>query len=139
LPVPIADVVYSVPYDAFIGRSTTGGFVGRESVQDVMCARLDFTDEFVDVRVWIPTSGQPLPRRVELVYKLSPGTPMARIDFTSWDLTPQIADETFDFQGGEAAKEVSFEQFTSRLLSGRDPAASPATSDAYAPGDAASQ
>lgn len=28
LPVPIADVVYSVPYDAFIGRNTKGGFVG---------------------------------------------------------------------------------------------------------------
>jgi hypothetical protein len=29
LPVPIGDVVYSSPYDAFIGSGTEGGFVGR--------------------------------------------------------------------------------------------------------------
>jgi hypothetical protein len=76
---------------------------------------------------------------VELVYKQAAGAPMARIDFTSWDLTPQIADETFDFQGGEAAQEVSLEQFTSRLLAGGDPAADAATSDSGAPGDTAAQ
>ncbi len=32
LPVPIGDVVYSSPYHAFIGPSTKGGFVGRESL-----------------------------------------------------------------------------------------------------------
>jgi len=35
LPVPIADVVYSVPYEAFIGRDTKGGFVGRETIAGV--------------------------------------------------------------------------------------------------------
>jgi hypothetical protein len=136
VPVPIADVVYSVPYDAFIGRSTKGGFVGREIIDGVDCARLDYTDDFVDVRVWIPSSAQPLPRRVELVYKQVPGAPMARIDFTSWDLTPQIDDRTFTFQPGEAAKQIPFEQFASRLLSGGQPADS-ATLGGRAPGGAA--
>jgi hypothetical protein len=135
VPVPIADVVYSVPYEAFIGRSTKGGFVGRETVDGVRCARLAYTDDFVDVRVWIPSSGQPLPRRVELVYKQAPGAPTARIDFTSWDLTPQIADGTFTFQPGEAAKQIPLEQFTSRLLSGGQPADS-ATSAPGASGEA---
>ena len=30
LPVPIADVVYASPYDAFIGSSTKGGLVARK-------------------------------------------------------------------------------------------------------------
>jgi hypothetical protein len=124
VPVPIADVVYSVPYDAFIGRTTKGGFAGRETVDAVSCARLAYTDDFVDVQVWIPSSGQPLPRRVELVYKQAPGAPKARIDFTSWDLTPQIADGTFTFRPGEAAKQIPLEQFTSSLLSGGQPGGS---------------
>jgi len=118
LPVPIADVVYSVPYEAFIGRNTKGGFVGRETIDETACAHLAYTDEFVDVGVWIPASGQPLPRRVELVYKRAPGAPKARIDFTSWDLSPQIAEGTFRFTPGGAATQVAFEDLTARLLSG---------------------
>jgi hypothetical protein len=118
LPVPIADVVYRVPYEAFIGRNTTGGFVGRETIDSVACARLAYTDEFVGVTVWIPTSGQPLPRRVELVYKRAPGAPRARIDFTKWDLAPQIPDGTFRFVPGDAATQVAFEDLTAALLSG---------------------
>jgi hypothetical protein len=125
LPVPFADVVYSVPYEAFIGRNTKGGFVGRETVDGTACARLAYSDEFVDVGVWIPASGQPLPRRVTLVYKRAPGAPEARIDFTSWDLSPQVADEMFRFAPG-GAMQVAFEDLTARLLSGgRVPGSAP--------------
>jgi len=128
LPVPIADVVYSVPYEAFIGRSTKGGFDGRETIDGVACARLVYTDAFVDVRVWIPSAGQTLPRRVELVYKRAQGAPKARIDFTSWDLAPRIADGTFTFKPVAGTTQVAFEQFVSGLLSGgHAAAATPAT------------
>jgi hypothetical protein len=135
LPVPIADVVYSVPYEAFIGRNTKGGFVGRETIDDTACARLAYTDEFVDVGVWIPSSGQPLPRRVELVYKRAPGAPKARIDFTSWDLSPQIADGTFTFAPGGGATQVAFEDLVARLLS-VGPVPGPASTGQAAPRDA---
>ena len=131
LPVPIADVVYSVPYDAFIGRNTKGGFVGREVIDGARCAHLRYTDEFIDVQLWIPESGQPLPRRVKLTYKQTRGAPTAHLDFTNWDLAPQIADGTFTFQAGAAEKRIPFEQFTSRILSGRQPASS---TPAAAPG-----
>jgi len=58
---------------------------------------------------------------VELIYKQAPGAPRARIDFTSWDLSPRIADGSFTFQPGEAAKQVAFEQFVGGLLSGGNP------------------
>jgi hypothetical protein len=135
LPVPIADVVYSVPYEAFIGPSTTGGFVGRETIDGVACARLAFTDDFVDVGVWIPSSGQPLPRRVELVYKRAPGAPKARMDFTSWDLAPQIAEGTFRFVPGGAARQIAFGDLAAALLSGGQ-LASPDPSAPAAPVDA---
>ena len=121
LPVPVADVVYSVPYEAFIGPTTEGGFAGRENIDGIECARLDYTDEFVDVRVWIPSSGQPLPRRVELAYKQVKGAPIARMDFTSWDLAPEIGERTFVFQPGDAAREIPLEEFAFRLLAGGQP------------------
>ena len=121
LPVPIADVIYSRPYDAFIGRDTKGGFVGRETIDGVACAHLKYVDSLVDVQIWIPSSGQPLPRRVELVYKQAPGVPRARIDFTSWDLAPRITDEAFTFRREDAPRQVPFEQIVASLLSTEGP------------------
>ena len=117
LPVPIADVVYSAPYDAFIGRTTKGGFVGRETIDGVSCAHLSYSDEFVDVQVWVPSAGQPLPRRVRLVYKKAPGAPAARIDFTRWDLAPTIAGGTFTFTPAGPTGPITFERFVAGLLS----------------------
>lgn len=117
LPVPIADVIYSVPYDAFIGPNTKGGFVGRETIDGVQCARLSYGDEFVDVQVWVPSTGPPLPRRVQLVYKTTPGSPVARIDFTRWEIDPKIADGLFAFKPDEATAPMVFEQFVAGMFS----------------------
>ena len=139
LPVPFADVIYSVPYEAFIGSGTKGGYVGDETINGIKCAHFGYIDNFVDVQVWIPSSGQPLPRRVELVYKRVPGAPKARIDFTSWDLAPQIVDGAFSFQPGKALKEIAFEQLVNRLLSGESPTAKLATPSSSTPGTASAR
>jgi len=120
LPVPIADVIYSLPYEAFVGRDTKGGFVGRETIDGVECAHLAYVDNLVDVQIWIPSSGQPLPRRVELVYRQAPGAPKARIDFTSWNLAPRFADEVFAFRPGAAPQQVAFEQLVASMLSAEE-------------------
>ena len=81
LPVPIADVVYSVPYEAFLGPGTKGGFAGRENLDGTACVRLAYTDAAVDVQVWIPAVGaaasatrrtdlQPSARRAEGAHRL---------------------------------------------------------------------
>lgn len=123
LPVSIADVIYASPYDAFIGRTTKGGFVGRETIEGVACAQLAYSDAFVDVRVWIPSSGQPLPRRVELGYKQGTGVVKTRIDYTKWDLQPQIADSMFSFQPDPAFTQIDIAQFAASLTSGAQPSA----------------
>lgn len=135
-PVPIADVIYSVPYEAFVGPGTKGGFVGRETVDGVECAHLSYTDAYVGVEVWIPSSGQPLPRRVELVYKQASGAPKARLDFKSWDLSPQAVGPAFAFEPPAATTRIAFEQFMARQTSGDQPP-SPATTAPPSPGDKA--
>ena len=118
LPVPIADVVYSVPYEAFIGPKTKGGFDGREELDGVACVRLVYSDDAVGVRVWLPVSGQPLPRRVELTYNRAPGAPRSRMDFTRWDLAPPVAEGTFRFDQGAATTEMAFQDLVAGLLAG---------------------
>ena len=132
-PVPFADVVYSVPYEAFVGPSTRGGFVGRETIGGVPCARLSYADDHVGVELWIPSSGSPLPRRVELAYRRVPGAPKARIDFTHWDLAPEVTEAAFAFQPKAGSAAIPFEELAAFQLSpGRYASAVPPT-DAAVP------
>lgn len=56
LPVSIGDVVYSSLYDAFIGSSTKGGLIRQEMIEGVLCHKLDYVDNLVQVSVWVPTA-----------------------------------------------------------------------------------
>ncbi len=123
LPVPIGDVIYSSPYDAFIGSSTKGGIVGEETIDGVRCAKLDYADDFVQVKLWLPASGQALLRRLELVYKKAPTPLTARLNFTSWNLNAAVNDAAFAFKPSSSRDQVDFGHFTSGLLARVVPAA----------------
>jgi hypothetical protein len=122
LPIPIGDVVYSSPYDAFIGSSTMGGVVGQETIDGVPCSKLDYGDDLVQVRLWLPTSGQPLPRRLEIVYKKAPTSLTTQLNFSNWNLNAPVTDSTFTFQPPKS-KAVAFGDFTADLVKRVVPAA----------------
>jgi hypothetical protein len=130
LPVPIGDVIYSSPYDAFIGSSTKGGFVERESVDGVPCAKLDYADEFVQVTLWLPDSGPMLPRRLTLVYKKSPTPLTIELTFSNWNLAAPVTDATFAFQAPAGSASGDFGDFSAALLSRLIPSPPPAASPA---------
>jgi hypothetical protein len=117
LPVPIGDVVYSSPYDAFIGSSTQGGLVGRETIDDVPCVKLDYdADAWVQLTLWLPTAGLALPRQLEIVYKQAP-TPLAvQLHFTRWQLDVPVTDETFAFRPPVGYAPVEFGALVAGLL-----------------------
>lgn len=117
LPVPVGDVIYSSPYDAFIGPSSRGGFVGREAISGVPCVKLDYADEVVQVRLWVPASGPALPRRVEIVYKQAPTPLTQHLDFSDWKLDAPVADATFAFQPPAGKRPIQFGDFVAGVKS----------------------
>jgi hypothetical protein len=123
LPVPVGDVIYSSPYDAFLGSNTRGGFVGRETISGVPCVKLDYADEVVQVKLWLPASGPALPRRLELVYKKSPVPLTQHMDFSDWKLDVPVADQTFAFQRPAGRRPVKFGDFVAGISSRTIPAA----------------
>jgi len=133
LPVPIGDVVYSSPYDAFIGSSTKGGLVGQETIDGVLCSKLDYADDVVQVRLWLPTSGQALPRRLELVYKKAPAPLTTQLNFSNWNLDVPVNDSTFAFQPPAGPASGEFGAFTAGLVSRLMPSA-PHAAAAAVPG-----
>lgn len=130
LPVPIGDVVYSSPYDAFIGSSTRGGLVGRETIDGVPCVKLDYADALVEVRLWLPSSGRALPHRLEIVYKQAPTSPVSQLNFTSWELDVPVTDATFAFQPPAGHGPIEFGDFVARLTSRATPSGRKAASPA---------
>lgn len=93
-PMPMGDIVYSNPYEAFIGDSTTGRLVGEEQVGSLKCQHFSFQD-VVNFDLWIEEGQRALPCKLDIVYESLEGQPHYSITFTGWDLSPQISDDQF--------------------------------------------
>lgn len=134
LPVPIGDVMYSSPYDAFLGQHSKGGFVGRETIDGVSYAMLDYSDDLVRVRLWIPSEGPALPRRLEITYEKAPMPLTSTLDFSNWKLNVPVTDAMFAFQPPAGQAGIDFGDFVYAMGSGAAPsAAAPAASGTTTP------
>ncbi len=98
MPMPMADVFYSSPYDAMMSPDTTGGYVKLEKIGEKSCHQLAFQNSVVDWRIWIAEGDQPLLCQLEITYKLDEGKPKALMTFMDWNFAPEIAADTFAHQ-----------------------------------------
>lgn len=95
MALPMGDLFYGSAEKALLSNTTTGGYVGTENVGDTPCVHLAFKDVGVDWELWLPTQGEPLPKRFKVVQKRRTGQPVIDLTFTAWDFAPQITDATF--------------------------------------------
>jgi hypothetical protein len=97
IDLPMSDVLYSSPYDAFLDSQTKGGFVGKETIEKSSCSHLSYTGASVDWQLWI-TDKNSLPCRLEMKYKTDKGSSLYRITFSNWNLKPEIKTDAFAFK-----------------------------------------
>jgi hypothetical protein len=95
MPMPMADFLYSSPFDALIGPKSTGGYVGRETVGGVPCVHVAYQHPTVDWDLWIPEEGDPLPRQFRLTSKGATRTRTNEVTFDKWTYGADVADATF--------------------------------------------
>lgn len=119
LPIPIADVVYSNPYEAFIGPNTKGGVAGMETIDSIEYVRLEYADEFVGIKIWTTDAADALPKRIELTYKTVAGAPKAIIDFSAWKLNTPITDDAFTTSIDPSSKEHDFGALVAAILASK--------------------
>jgi hypothetical protein len=93
--VPGADMLYSKPAHALLTDTTTGGWVGVESVEGESCDHLAFEDRGVNWELWVPNQGTPVPRRSKAEFPHQKRLRKFDITFTDWNLTPVIAANRF--------------------------------------------
>ena len=65
------------------------------------------TDQ-VDFQVWIPLSGEPLPRRLTITYRDEEGQPKFWADFAEWNLSPAISPTDFTFNPPPGSERIPF-------------------------------
>ena len=94
-PTPMADVVYSDPYDSFFSDDTVGGYVKLEKIQGVSCHQLAFKNRLINWRIWIADGKEPRPCKLELTYKQDFEKPVYSITFLDWNFNAQIAENQF--------------------------------------------
>jgi hypothetical protein len=95
ISAPFSDYAFSSPARALLTSATTGGWVGRVDDEGVETDHLSFKDTGVQFDLWIPVSGDPLPRRASTI--LESDKRLKRVDttFKGWDLAPTLPDEQF--------------------------------------------
>ena len=93
---PFADYVYSSPAKALLADTTTGGWVGRETVDGEQTDHLSFRDKGVNWEVWISSNGDPLPRKAVAEFTENRRLRKISMTFKNWNLAPQIPGDRFD-------------------------------------------
>jgi hypothetical protein len=83
-------------------------FVEVSALTDIPCVHLAGRTGEIDFQVWIPTTGDPLPRRLVITYRDAEGQPNFWADFSEWDMTPAIADRDFVFRPPASTERIPF-------------------------------
>jgi hypothetical protein len=104
----LADLFAASPYESLMVDGMTGIHETAE-LEGEKCHLLTFGNEFVDWQLWLPTSGDPLPRKFHISYK---GDNALYSSFTAyfgeWTMNPELKSDTFTVSIPEAFEEIEF-------------------------------
>jgi hypothetical protein len=82
--------------------------VEQNTLMDVPCVHLAARADQVDFQVWVPSEGDPLPRRIVITYKDEEGQPQFWADFNQWNLAPHVPDGFFIFTPPQGVLQIPF-------------------------------
>jgi len=94
--------------------------VETASLQGTPCVHLAVRGDSVDFQLWLPTAGDPLPRRIILTYKNEAGQPQYWANFSDWNLSPNPPGSLFSL---DIPKDANRIQFLSQVARPTQPAA----------------
>jgi hypothetical protein len=95
MALPMGDLFYGPAEKALLSDTSTGGYAGREDVGGAPCYHLAFQDVGVAFDLWIPVSGEPLPKRFRVQQTARKGQPVVDVTFTDWNLMSTASEATF--------------------------------------------
>jgi hypothetical protein len=106
LYVPLADLVFSDPYQELTEHVQTGAYLGVHSVDRYRAHHLLFTQEHVDWQIWIDAGARPVPRKVVITHKDQPGQPEYQATLYDWSVGPPAPEGMFHFRPPKGATRI---------------------------------
>ena len=108
MPMPLAEL-FSEKHPFDINKSVISSMnVGESKINGFACNDLAFRTKEVDLQVWIEQGKRPLPQRMIITYKGSPGNPQYRARFSDWNLSPKLKDSLFEFKPPKDVEKIKF-------------------------------
>jgi hypothetical protein len=83
-------------------------YLGESTLNGVECDEFAFRFPDTDLQIWIKAGDQPLPQRVVITYRDSPGQPQYKAQFSNWDLSSVLPDKLFKFVPPEGSRQIIF-------------------------------
>ncbi len=102
-------------YESLSSAANFGVYVGLHDVDGVLCHHLALANDFLEWQIWVDAGKEPLPRKMVINYKDEPGEPQFTARFLSWNLSPDLPDDLFQFTPPEGAQELKPESMASRI------------------------
>ena len=106
--LPLAMMLLTRMPSEFEARVSSVDIVEKATVLGKPSHHLAARTKDVDFQVWVADGDQPLPLRVVITYKKSPGQPQFWAQFSDWNLAPAVNDANFAAQIPAGAQKVAF-------------------------------
>ena len=108
LLLPASDLLYRDAFPLLIQDVTLATVVGKALIGGVKCDHLLFSRPGVDIQIWVPDAGKPLPLKYVVVDTSAPELPATTTMMRNWNTSPAVTDAMFDFKPPQGAKRTEF-------------------------------
>lgn len=106
--MPLALMLTTRFPEVLANRISAIDYVEHTEILGVPAHHIAGRGENVDFQFWIRDGEQPLPLRLVLTYRDSPGQPQHWAVFADWDTSPPVADSDFEFVPPADARPIPF-------------------------------
>ena len=109
--LPAKNLLASDPYQTLVPDLKTGYVIGRVQMYDTEVHQLAFTEKDAEYQLWVTGMPDPRIKGLQVVNMALGHQPRVMIEFSDWNLNPQIQADTFSFKKPADAKQIDFLQF----------------------------
>jgi hypothetical protein len=109
--LPAKNLLASDPYQTLVPDLITGYVIGQVQMYDKSVHQLAFTEKDAEYQLWVTGAPDPRIQGLEVINKALAHEPRVMIEFSDWNLNPQVQADTFSFKKPADAKQIDFLQF----------------------------
>jgi hypothetical protein len=110
--LPAKNLLASDPYQTLVPDMKTGYVIGKVQMDGKEVHQLAFTEKDAEYQLWVTGMPDPRVQALQVINMALGHEPRVMIEFSDWNLNPQIQPDTFQFNKPADAKQIDFLQFS---------------------------